>query len=133
MVLLTPEQVRWKEQNDSKRHFRNAGAGWDRRDLGFHPPPAEDVPGLVNIACSVMQNGLEPPAIGAAWIHAALAAIHPFSDGNGRASRVVASLAMYRGGFKLPEFTSLEEWWGRHLSDYYAAFLCLGRTFDPAA
>jgi hypothetical protein len=37
---------------------------------------------------------------------------------------------MYRGGFKLPEFTSLEEWWGRHLADYYAAFGCLGDRFD---
>jgi len=101
-------------------------------ELVFQPPPAEDVPDLVDRACSVIQNGLEHPAICAAWIHAALAAIHPFRDGNGRASRVVASLAMYRGGFKLPEFTSLEEWWGRHLSDYYAAFRCLGGTFDPA-
>lgn len=102
-------------------------------ELVFQPPPAEDVPDLVDRACSVIQEGLEHPAICAAWTHAALAAIHPFRDGNGRASRVVASLAMYRGGFKLPEFTSLEEWWGRHLSDYYAAFGCLGRIFDPAA
>ena len=101
-------------------------------ELVFQPPPAEDVPDLVDRACSVIQKGLEHPGICAAWIHAALAAIHPFRDGNGRASRVVASLAMYRGGFKLPEFTSLEEWWGRHLSDYYAAFRCLGGTFDPA-
>jgi hypothetical protein len=36
---------------------------------------------------------------------------------------------MYRGGFKLPEFTSLEEWWGRHRPDYYAAFRCLGSSF----
>jgi Fic family protein len=101
--------------------------------LVFQPPPPEDVPGLVDAACSVMETGLGHPAIGAAWIHVALAAIHPFRDGNGRASRVVASLAMYRGGFKLPEFTSLEEWWGRHRSDYYEAFRCLGATFDPAA
>lgn len=62
-----------------------------------------------------------------------VAAIHPFKEGNGRASRVVASLAMCRGGFKLPEFTSLEEGWGRHLSEYYAGFRCLGPRFDPAA
>ena len=61
------------------------------------------------------------------------AAIHPFRDGNGRVARVVASLAMYRGGFKLPEFTSLEEWWGRHRTDYYRAFHCLGETFDRGA
>jgi Fic family protein len=99
-------------------------------ELAFQPPPLEDVPGLVDSACSVMQEGLPHPAIGAAWIHVAVAAIHPFKDGNGRAARVLASLAMYRGGFKLPEFTSLEEWWGRHLSDYYAAFRCLAGTFD---
>lgn len=102
-------------------------------ELTFQPPPSEDVPGLADSACSVMQEGFGHPAIGAAWIHVAAAAIHPFKDGNGRASRVLASLAMYRGGFKLPEFTSLEEWWGRHLSDYYAAFRCLGEAFDPAA
>jgi Fic family protein len=90
------------------------------------------VPDLVDRACSTAQKGLVHPAIGAAWMHAAMAAIHPFKDGNGRASRVVASLSMYRGGFKLPEFTSLEEWWGRHLSDYYASFRCLGPSFDPA-
>lgn len=102
-------------------------------ELVFQPPPPEDVPELVHRACSVIEKGLEHPAIGAAWIHAAIAAIHPFTDGNGRAARVVASLAMYRGGFKLPAFTSLEEWWGRHLSEYYASFRCLGNTFDPSA
>ena len=102
-------------------------------DLRFQPPPPEDVPGLVDRACSRMQEGLQHPAIAAAWIHVAVAAVHPFTDGNGRASRVLASLAMYRGDFKLPEFTSLEEWWGRHLSEYYADFSCLGSTFDPNA
>jgi len=102
-------------------------------DLVFQPPPADAIPELVDRACAVMQEGAAHPPIGAAWIHAALAAIHPFRDGNGRASRVVASLAMYRGGFKLPEFTSLEEWWGRHLSDYCGAFRCLGAAFDPTA
>lgn len=101
--------------------------------LVFQPPPPEEVPGLVDKACSVLQDDVEHPAISAGWAHLAIAAIHPFSDGNGRAARVAASLAMYRGGFKLPEFTSLEEWWGRHRADYYAAFRCLGSTFNPTA
>ena len=101
--------------------------------LVFEPPAPEHVPELLDSACSVMQEGFGHPAIGAAWIHIAVAAIHPFKDGNGRASRVLASLAMYRGEFKLPEFTSLEEWWGRHQAEYYAGFRCLGETFDPNA
>lgn len=99
----------------------------------FEPAEASLVPDLVAAACDRMDAGHPHAAIGAAWIHVALAAIHPFKDGNGRAARVAASLGMYRAGYKLPEFTSLEEWWGRHLSDYYAAFECLGATFDPNA
>jgi Fic family protein len=101
-------------------------------ELVFEPPQAEHVPQLVDDACLRMEEGHPHPAMSSAWIHVAVAAIHPFRDGNGRASRVVASLEMYRGGFKLPEFTSLEEWWGRHLSDYYSAFRCLGESFDPS-
>ena len=59
-----------------------------------------------------------------------MAAIHPFADGNGRTARIVASLVMYRGGFRHPQFTSLEEWWGQLSDDYYEAFACLGPRWD---
>jgi Fic family protein len=101
--------------------------------LGFQPPPPDDVPALVDAACGVMAQAREHPAMGAALIHAAVAAIHPFGDGNGRAARVAAALAMYRGGFTRPELTVLEEWWGRHRSEYDAALRCLGDRFDPGA
>lgn len=97
----------------------------------FAPPQPESLAPLVDQACGRMEKGHPHPAMAAGWIHAAIAGIHPFSDGNGRTARISASLAMVRGGFKLPEFTSLEEWWGRHLPDYYAAFEPLGPTFDP--
>jgi Fic family protein len=102
-------------------------------DVVFTPADAPDVPRLVDEVCAQVERMDDHPAVIAAWIHVATAAIHPFADGNGRASRVLASLAMNRGGFKRREFTSLEEWWGRHLTDYYGAFLCLGKTFDGGA
>lgn len=102
-------------------------------DVVFAPPPFDQVSSLLDEACAQAQNMESHPAIVAAWIHVATAAIHPFDDGNGRASRVLASLAMYRGGFKRREFTSLEEWWGKHLADYHAAFECLGTEFDAHA
>ncbi|MEX0834117.1 MAG: Fic family protein [Actinomycetota bacterium] len=95
----------------------------------FAPPDPDGVPDLVDGACAALANEARHPAVVSAWVHVAVAAIHPFRDGNGRTARVLASLAMLRGGFKRPEFTSLEEWWGRHLTDYYAAFACLGATF----
>lgn len=113
------------------------GPRWitDRRSGAevFAPPPHELVHELVDRACARMEDGHEHPAIAAGWVHVAVAAIHPFRDGNGRAARVLASLAMYRGGFQRREFTSLEEWWGHRLGDYYAAFACLGTAFDESA
>jgi Fic family protein len=99
----------------------------------FQPPPAEQVADLLDQLCAWLETTTEPAPVASALAHARLAAIHPFRDGNGRTARIVASLAMFRGGYRVPQFTSLEEWWGRHPADYYAAFACLGEQFDPAA
>jgi Fic family protein len=96
----------------------------------FEPPPPEAIPDLVDEIGQTLETASWHPAIAAAWIHVATAAVHPFLDGNGRTARVLASLAMYRGGFRHPAFTSLEEWWGKHPDSYYKAFDCLGSTFD---
>lgn len=99
----------------------------------FMPPSGEEVGGLLAEMCELVGRSDAHAAETAAWVHVAVAAIHPFRDGNGRVARVLASLAMYRKGFKRTEFTSLEEWWGRHLPEYYEAFACLGSDFDRRA
>jgi Fic family protein len=113
------------------------GAAWVTSSLTgtvvFQPPDRELVPGLVDEMCEVVEGAGWHPAVAAAWVHVACAAIHPFRDGNGRTARVLSSLAMYRGGFKHPAFTNLEEWWGKHTASYYAAFDCLGAQFDRNA
>jgi len=107
----------------------------DRQDgaVRFTPPDAEDVPELVDAAMDYVQRGDLSTPVAAAYVHAAVAAIHPFADGNGRTARICASLALFRGGFRRPEFTSLEEWWGRHPADYYAAFRALGSEWSSHA
>jgi len=113
------------------------GAAWvsddATGDVVFAPPDVERVPGLVDELCELAEAHDWHPAVRSAWLHVALAAVHPFRDGNGRTARVLASLAMYRGGFRHPAFTSLEEWWGKHPRVYYDAFACLGSTFDRRA
>jgi Fic family protein len=91
------------------------------------------VPDLVDELCEAVEDARWHPALTAAWVHVACAAIHPFRDGNGRTARVLSSLSMYRGGFKHPAFTNLEEWWGKNTATYYAAFECLGKRFDRDA
>lgn len=115
----------------SQVHVADAGAG---RHI-YEPPPPDEVPGLVvELSAFAEENHtrIEPPVL-AAIIHIRLAGIHPFADGNGRTGRVLASLAMCLGGYTIPEFTSLEEYWGAHREDYYEAFECLGRAWDPGA
>ncbi len=112
-------------------HVADTGAG----RLIYTPPLPEMVPELVtglSVFAEEHQARIEPPVL-AALIHVRLAGIHPFADGNGRVARVLASLAMYRGGYTIPEFTSLEEYWGAHQDDYYGAFECLGREWGTDA
>lgn len=101
----------------------------------YEPPSADLVPELVDELAAFAQarSGTIPAPVMAALVHVRLAGIHPFRDGNGRTARVLASLAMYRGGFTRPQFTSLEEWWGTHRREYYDAFACLGATWNPEA
>lgn len=101
----------------------------------YEPPAADLVPELVAELAAFVQEqaGDIAPPVMAALVHVGLAGIHPFRDGNGRTARVLASLAMYRGGFTRPQFTSLEEWWGSHRSEYYDAFGCLGASWNPKA
>ena len=99
----------------------------------YLPPSPEAVPLLIDDLMTWLRATSEPGPVTAALAHVSIAGIHPFADGNGRTARIVASLAMYRAGFRLPQFTSLEEWWGRHLNDYYAAFDCLGAEWTPNA
>jgi Fic family protein len=139
----------WDRGLISNLHYQIAGGAWtfagrfreapvfltNRKsgEVAFEPPLGELVPKLMDRVLARMAEGFQHPAIGAAWLHIATAAVHPFKDGNGRVARVLASLVMYRGGFERPEFTSLEEWWGRHVDDYYAAFDSLGRHFREDA
>jgi Fic family protein len=100
----------------------------------YTAPAPGDVPRLVGALAEYLQSEPDLPApVLSALAHVRLAAIHPFNDGNGRTSRIVASLVLYRAGYRAPEFTSLEEWWGRHRADYYAAFECLGSAWREDA
>jgi Fic family protein len=114
---------------ETQNWLTNRGSG----EQVYAPPPPADVPRLVDDVMEWMNASTDPGPVTAALVHISVAGIHPFRDGNGRTARIVASLAMYRSGFRSPFFTSLEEWWGRHVDDYYRAFDCLGRQWNATA
>lgn len=92
------------------------------KTVTYEGPPADQVEGLMgayveNVA-TLNDEGVDA-IIQGAMAHLNLVMIHPFRDGNGRISRVMQSLLLYRGGVDEAQFVSIEEYLGRHTREYY--------------
>jgi Fic family protein len=61
------------------------------------------------------------PIIKAGILHFEFVRIHPFVDLNGRTARIIATWSMYRDGYDIKKFFSLEEYYDQDLSKYYDA------------
>lgn len=61
------------------------------------------------------------PILKAGILHYELVRIHPFVDLNGRTARIVATWSMYRDGYDIKKFFSLEEYYDQDLVKYYDA------------
>ncbi|HET6498674.1 MAG TPA: Fic family protein [Coriobacteriia bacterium] len=135
-VLQVHRRVMGVQPDAQAGAFRAKNVWLGDRSTGgvlYEPPAFGDVRGLVDEMCAWANETVESAPVVAALVHARLAGIHPFMDGNGRVARILASAAMRRGGYGSQEFTSLEEWWGRHREEYYGAFGSLGHRWDPDA
>ncbi len=100
--------------------IRNTTTG----EITFRPPPPIEVPLLM----SELFDWLNSPAgrslhplIRAGVLHYELVRIHPFTDGNGRASRAMALLLLFLEGYKVKKFFSLEDYYDSHPGEYYEA------------
>lgn len=111
---------------DGQNVIRDASTG----ALVYLPPEAADVPGLMRelvawIAQAERETSPEPPALPAPVVaglaHYQFVTIHPFYDGNGRTARALATLILYRRGYDLGRFYSLEEIYAQDLDAYYRA------------
>lgn len=97
-------------------------------------PPAEEVPALMSEVVEWLDRGdLDAHlAVRAAMAHLHVVSVHPFSDGNGRISRILQSLVLARGGLLAPEFVSIEEHLGRNTGAYYATLQAVqGGRYQP--
>lgn len=107
---------------EEQNAIRDAGSG----ALVYLPPEARDVSALmaamVQWAHVAEKEGLPAPLI-AGLTHYQFVTIHPFYDGNGRTARLLATFLLYRGGYGLNGFFSLEEHHARDLPEYYGALV----------
>jgi len=89
----------------------------------FKPVSTHDVPRYMSSLCEAYNKTLQKEeslpllAIGALALD--LTCIHPFSDGNGRVSRVVTTAAMLSRGMQMPKLVSMEEIISHQSEHYY--------------
>ena len=88
----------------------------------YTPPPPDDVPPMMRelVAWLNEPGGIHPVlAAGAAQFQ--LVHVHPFVDGNGRASRLLSTLCLYRAGYDFKRLFTISEYYDRDRPAFYAA------------
>ncbi|MBT1161466.1 Fic family protein [Bifidobacterium sp. SO1] len=91
----------------------------------FAPPPALATPELVARICDAyaeaLQDGHTDPLLTIAMFILDFTCIHPFNDGNGRMSRLLTLLLLYRNGYQVGKYISIEHLIERSKDTYYEA------------
>ncbi len=91
-------------------------------EITFRPPPSIEIPFLITSFFEWL-NATSPddlhPGLKAGIVHYEIVRIHPFLDGNGRVARSIATLVLFKGGYDIKRFFSLEEYYDREPMRYY--------------
>jgi Fic family protein len=122
---------------DESGNYRKGPVYVVRRRLGqpvqvmYTGPEAAQVPSLMTNLITWMHES-EPkavhPAIVAGIVHQEIAAIHPFTDGNGRTARALATLILYQRGYDFRRLFALEDYYNEDRPSYYAA-INIGKNY----
>jgi Fic family protein len=119
-IIYSGKRARATPYRDGQNVIRDSAGG-----IVYLPPEAKDVPLLMKELVKWIREGendLPVPVI-AGIAHYQFVTIHPFFDGNGRAARALATWILYRGGYDLGRFYSLEEFYSQDLQGYYEALM----------
>lgn len=95
------------------------------KHVRFKPVPAWETPGCMDALCNAWSSALsdetlDPLLLMPSFILDFLC-IHPFTDGNGRISRLLTLLLLYRSGYIVGKYVSIEKLIERTRLSYYDA------------
>lgn len=90
-------------------------------DVVFDPPPSDEVESeLTDLFDWDKSTGSKVhPLLRSGILHFEIVRIHPFVDLNGRSSRLIATWSLYRDGYDIRRFFSLEEYYDQDTKTYY--------------
>ncbi len=104
------------------RTTQNFVANSITREVIYTPPPPYDVTPLMQELVDWLRDaGDVHPVLVAGIAQFQLVHIHPFKDGNGRTSRLLSTLCLYRSGYDFRRLFTLSEFYDRDRESFYAA------------
>lgn len=104
------------------RTIQNYIANSKTKEIIYTPPAPYDVPILIAELVEWLENEQTlPPVLVAGIAQFQLVHIHPFVDGNGRTSRLLSTLCLYRSGYDFKKLFTISEYYDRNRQDYYHA------------
>lgn len=98
--------------------------GDGKEALRFKGPQADDVENLVSELLAWLKKAEKDdlhPVLKAGIFHTQFVHIHPFADGNGRATRLLTNLILYLSGWDFRKVIVLEEFYNKNRENYYNA------------
>jgi len=88
----------------------------------YTPPPAHDVPNLMAELVDWLNREKEThPVLVSGIAQFQFVHIHPFLDGNGRTSRLLSTLCLYRAGYDFKRLFTISEYYDRKRAVFYRA------------
>jgi Fic family protein len=104
------------------RTVQNYIANSATRAIVYTPPPPGEVPPLMHELVEWLRaESVIHPVLVAGVAQFQLVHIHPFVDGNGRSSRLLSTLCLYRSGYDFKRLFTLSEYYDRDRSQFYRA------------
>lgn len=104
------------------RTIQNYVANSSTGEVIYTPPPPGEVPALMRELVEWLRNEeIIHPVLVAGIAQFQLVHIHPFVDGNGRTSRLLSTLALYRAGYDFKRLFTISEYYDRDRAAFYAA------------
>ena len=104
------------------RAIQNYVANSKSKEIIYTPPAPYDVPmSMAELAHFLQNEQTIPPVLAAGIAQFQLVHIHPFVDGNGRTSRLLSTLCLYRSGYDFKKLFTISEYYDRNRQDYYHA------------
>jgi Fic family protein len=104
------------------RRVQNYIVNMATREVVYTPPPAHDVPILMRELVEWLNEpGDIQPVLTSGVAQFQLVHIHPFLDGNGRTSRLLSMLCLYRAGYDFKRLFTISEYYDRDRAAFYRA------------